>query len=373
MSNKKNQHFVPKLHLRNFSFEKNNKQIGVYNIHTGFFIQKAKLKFQASKPFFYGKDLDIENFLQIVESDSSTLIHQIIKDNIIPKFSSEEHGKILIYIILLLLRNPILIENIASYEKGMNNVIEKKFPKAKHIGGANSLRDNLPNVFALSLIKRACLYTRDLHFKIIINKSDIKFLTSDNPVIKYNQLLEKQNWINGGTTAFASLGLQYYIALNPETLIMFYDPATYKVGNKMEKTIEVTNNTDIMQLNLLHFLNCNSNVFFNELFTEKIINDYFNRSKKFKKANRVKITEYIDQTNSNHSLISTETSSCEIKLNLSFIKLTKIAKKYKFDKRTIQLRKHFLELDNLKKIDSKDNYQINTVTKTFRKSYNKPK
>ncbi|MDA3844285.1 MAG: DUF4238 domain-containing protein, partial [Candidatus Kapabacteria bacterium] len=57
---KKNQHYIPKFYLRNFSYQRNNKQIGVYTLKNNLFIQTGKLKKQASKNFFYGSDGEVE-------------------------------------------------------------------------------------------------------------------------------------------------------------------------------------------------------------------------------------------------------------------------------------------------------------------------
>ena len=39
VTDKKNQHYVPKFYLRNFSFEDNKKQIGLFNLENEFYSQ----------------------------------------------------------------------------------------------------------------------------------------------------------------------------------------------------------------------------------------------------------------------------------------------------------------------------------------------
>jgi len=72
-TDKKNQHYVPKFYLRNFSFQNNKKQIGVFNIENEFYFLKAKLKTQGSKNFFYGSDGVIEDSLSLIEGELSIL------------------------------------------------------------------------------------------------------------------------------------------------------------------------------------------------------------------------------------------------------------------------------------------------------------
>lgn len=51
-TDKKNQHYIPKFYLRNFSYDGNKNQIGVFNIFNNIYVQQAKLKTQGSKNFF---------------------------------------------------------------------------------------------------------------------------------------------------------------------------------------------------------------------------------------------------------------------------------------------------------------------------------
>ena len=45
---KKNQHYIPKFYLRNFSYQNFGKQIGVYNLENKLYIPKAALKNQVT-------------------------------------------------------------------------------------------------------------------------------------------------------------------------------------------------------------------------------------------------------------------------------------------------------------------------------------
>ena len=82
MTEKKNQHYLPKFYLRNFSYYNNEKQIGLYNIFNSFFIHQAKLKTQGSKNFYYGKDGIIENFLSEHEGRFAKIVKEIIDRSI---------------------------------------------------------------------------------------------------------------------------------------------------------------------------------------------------------------------------------------------------------------------------------------------------
>ena len=96
------------------------------------------------------------------------------------------------------------------------------------------------------------LMLRDLDVKILINKSNIPFITSDNPIVKYNQFLEERKW-NGSKTGFGLVGLQIFVPLNQYITLIFYDSSIYKIGNRKQIKIEINRNDEIQQLNLLQY------------------------------------------------------------------------------------------------------------------------
>lgn len=75
MSNKKNQHFVPKVYLKQFSSD--GKSIELCIKETLEFRSQAPIKNQSSCNFFYGEDLEIENFLCSMESDLGIILRKL--------------------------------------------------------------------------------------------------------------------------------------------------------------------------------------------------------------------------------------------------------------------------------------------------------
>lgn len=63
MSNQKNQHFVPKVYLKQFSAD--GKSIELCIKKSLEFIPKAAIKNQSSSNYFYGKDLKLPLSMQI--------------------------------------------------------------------------------------------------------------------------------------------------------------------------------------------------------------------------------------------------------------------------------------------------------------------
>jgi hypothetical protein len=75
MPNNKNQHYVPQLHLKNFSEDR--KSIGVYHIPSNRFVRSSPIRHEASEDYFYGKDSSIDERLKKIENAAGKLIKEI--------------------------------------------------------------------------------------------------------------------------------------------------------------------------------------------------------------------------------------------------------------------------------------------------------
>jgi hypothetical protein len=345
-TDKKNQHYIPKFYLKNFSYQNNKKQIGIFNLKSSFFYQRSKLKSQGSKNFFYGYDGVIEDWLSEIEGHLATFIRDINESLKPPKKHSEKHIELLAFINLTYLRNPVQIENIkASREQVKKRLLEldptvdvnKFIPEVSHESAIDT---------ALSGVKDAIENTSDLAFKLLINKTSIPFISSDFPIVKYNQFLEERKWQHG-KTGLGLMGLQIFVPINPELIIILYDSETYKVGTKKSDTLEITSRKDVDQFNSLQILNCIETVFFNEQINEHYIRGLYDKCKGLPRPNQSKsqVSFIADKEGDSsklkkENLIIVGTTDCEIKLNVNGIKQLSSARNRKLDNRVAQMRKH---------------------------------
>lgn len=349
VTDKKNQHYIPKFYLRNFSYQSNKKQIGVFNLHKQFFYQTGKLKTQGSKNFYYGMDGKIEDELSNIETTLAITIKKIIDTQQLPKRETIDYINILIFIILTDLRNPVRVEGgknmiVALREKILsldpNADLEKLFPLPSH-------EENIQLI--LSLVPELIMMIIDLDYKLIINNTVIPFITSDFPIVKYNQFLERKNWF-GTKSGYGNVGLQIFFAINHSTALIFFDSAIYKVGNKKDKVVKLNFEKDINQFNLLQFLNCFETIFFDEKVKKDYLHNLFEKSKKYKKANKTtsKLSYIIEEKNGiedvgmlqKENLIILGSTDCEVNLDISFIKIHSKGKSFKLNNTVAQLRKH---------------------------------
>jgi len=329
MTEKKNQHYIPKFYLRNFSYHANEKQIGLYNIFNSIFIRQAKLKTQGSKNFFYSKDGQVEDYLSVLEGNFAKIVKNIISNQRLPKKLSDEHFELLSFIIFTDLRNPVRIESMkgmfSDMEKRLieldeNVNVEKFVPKMSH-------KDTIEMSF--SMIPDLILNIADLDYKLLINETKTPFISSDFPVVKYNQYLELKEW-QQSKTGFATVGLQIFIPLNHKLVILIFDSSIYKVGNRKQKCVPINQITSVNEINKLQFINCFETIYFDEKISEDYIRNLHEASKKFKRANQSKSElsyiiregeDYKELISRKQNLMILNSSDCETNLKVEVIKI----------------------------------------------------
>lgn len=346
-SAKKKQHYLPQFYLRSFSNQSNKKQLGIYIPETNFYHASTKLKTQAYEKFYYGKDGEIENRLADIENDLSKVFNAIIQKEILPIEKSVGHTLIMLFMILTQLRNPKSIDRL----KHMNTELEKRLIEIDPSANINKLVPKISHdevvELSLGILENGVSVTADLGYKLIINKTKIPFLTSDNPIAKYNQFLIKKKW-PFSKTGFATVGLQVFIPLSPNHMLIFYDKSIYKIGYRKRSTFLLTNIKDVNELNTLQFVNCYSTIYFNEMVTENYLNKLNVQSCKFKKSKLInsessnlinKDSEISPDQNTKKNLIIFSTQEYNTNLSLSFLKFHSGSKKITLDQKVIQMRK----------------------------------
>lgn len=178
----------------------------------------------------------------------------------------------------------------------------------------------------------------DLEFKILLNKTKNPFITSDFPVVRYNQLMESFDWNFSSYTGNGWIGMQMYIPLNENYTIVFYDNTTYRVGNKKEKFVEI-NDSDVEHLNLLQVINCNQNLYFNEKTNKNYIEKLISKREKIDYNHKGILKEYEDANNPNGIIVGITKPNIKSKLKISKIKIHSGAQNFKLTNEAVQFRK----------------------------------
>jgi len=318
------QHFVPQFFQRFFSFENNGKTIGMFETTRNVFKSHVKISSHLGRKHFYGRDGQLEEWLAKLESHSAPIFREMWEGEKLPIPQSPNHSKMLHFLIILDLRNPIHFKILKNFEQRLPNTKSKISEGNVSTDMIPGLQEQQSDKGKLNSLKSAELLVPDLlnlKYKLIKNKTSNPFIISDNPLVMYNQFLEKRNWKFGSQRDFGLKGLQLFLPLNDSYMLAVYDSDIYKLGNKKEHIVLIDDKKSIDQLNLLQFLNSESTVNFNHKASEHYIRTLQEKSKKYKKANddfinvhEIKVPKGID--NLTAQMIEMGVSDLNIRLSL---------------------------------------------------------
>lgn len=269
-------HYVPQFYLRNFSADKKN--VGLYVIKHKKYVQKVSIRRTACKDYLYGEDGKIEDMFMHIERQAARIIRGICESQSIPNKNSEDYHTLLIFILLCEARN---IKAADSFNN-LINVQMKTILKMKMDHGQlpdispEFLEDakisaDIPNLLSIQTTANIYPILLDLKTCLIVNKTDRNFLTSDNPLVRYNLMYIKRGYRLRGY-GFGNMGIQLFFPITPRLCICVFDDILYKLEGIVEKdNIIITKGKYVDELNKLFYLNSYESIFFNDKSSESYI------------------------------------------------------------------------------------------------------
>lgn len=339
MASRKSHHYIPQFYLRNFSISAERKEIGLDNYRNNLFINKASIKNHACEKWLYGDD-QIEAAFSRLEHVAAIVL-KIMLELGAPPPENTPHFKILKEFILYQLTRTVKAQRQTT--KSFSASVMEVFKLTSHYKDEyKDIEFNVDQPMLLSLYAsaQAMPLFEYLSCKIIVNGTNVPFVTSDHPAIKYNQFLESKN-LTRGTTGLATKGLQIFFPLNPFLMLVFYDANVYKLKARRDTTLLTTDTRDIWQLNALQYIHSESQLFFGPGVSKDYLEGLVTNFEKIKMGSgpTSQTMEVSGSTNENRDYHVFNTVNVpQIKLDLSFITLTKKAKQFKLDNRLVYLR-----------------------------------
>lgn len=257
----KNQHYVPQFYQRFFSSD--GKVTGAYVLEHKKIVAAAPIKNQASGDYFYSPNMKIEEALTSLEGLASTAINKLIV-NPKEKLADEDAMALYVFAMIQFGRTKAFADKMANHADVSGTTMLKQYVQAmRKTAKASEVKDitdeilegvsiklDEPGLHSLGIISQMMDVLADLqpYAKILINKTKKPFVTSDNPACLYDQHFER---IGGLDYAMGSCGIQLYLPLTPNMAILYYDSECYKVGEKKKRYVEISQESDVMELNKL--------------------------------------------------------------------------------------------------------------------------
>lgn len=262
MAVKRKQHYVPRFYLKLFSWG-NKKAINIYNIRSQKIILGGSLKNQCCEPYFYGEDLDVENAFGDIEGRASRIINQIIHRKSAPERNTQEYLTILTYVLFQLARTKYTAEEGDEMTDTLVKFpMEKEGTLTREELDKVGIKSDNPTARPLAAMAKSIPLATDLICKVLVNKTSLNFITSDNPVVLYNRACEQSKVFTH--TGLRSKGLKIIFPISPNHIFLFYDDRIYKVGARKQRFAYVNVDNDVQQFNDLQWLNAHENIYFSD-------------------------------------------------------------------------------------------------------------
>ncbi|QIM50232.1 DUF4238 domain-containing protein [Pusillimonas sp. DMV24BSW_D] len=251
MATNKNQHFVPRCHLRPFTLGAAGLAISLINLDRKVLIPNAPVKSQCSKDYFYGSDEKLESAIQLIESGYGRALKDLVSNS---RFLSEANKTVF--------SKFWLFQHLRTEAAAIRAV--------QLMESTRKLVDLSPTEFSLSIKEAVQIACRgfvgtmheldDLKFCVIKNSTGVPFITSDNPAVLTNKWRLDQDKSPGLSFGVGSAGVLVILPLTPKLLLLGYDGDVYSVPNE-RGVIKLKNPRDAIALNRHQFLQCTANVY----------------------------------------------------------------------------------------------------------------
>jgi hypothetical protein len=253
----KSQHYVPRSYLRSFSIDREGKAISLFNLTRNASITLASLKDQCASNYTYGRDLKLEKLLQNFEGKFSSTLKKIEHN---PSNASANDLNILRDIAYLQhARTEIAMRHAREFYEATYNMIHEPLSlKAENLHMSN--QEIMHQSIKMFVDARKII--ADLKVCLIVNYTQYKFVTSDNPAIFTNKLHAQK--LRTNRHGIGSSGAMLIFPLSPELLLMCYDGDVYTIKRKEGNVVYIKKYQDICSLNQLQYIFCDKNIYFSQ-------------------------------------------------------------------------------------------------------------
>ena len=288
MADNKNQHYVPRVHLRPFSLNGEGNAINLCNLDRLQAIPHAPVKHQCSGDYFYGKDEKLETAINTIENPYGDVVRHLLADGAI---GAPVDAVLRRFVYLQFLRTDAAARKASEMTLALSDVPGSDLPRPAFREGVKAAAQAMMRQYAKSM-----RVVDDLKLRIVRNRTDKPFVTSDNPAILTSRLHLQR--IRRGTRSFSasSAGAIFVLPLSPTLLAILFDGDVYSADHR-SRWIDVDRKSDVEALNEQQFLNCMANIYFHEWEGREPIIDAARKASPRRPATRHTITHAVlDET-----------------------------------------------------------------------------
>lgn len=314
-STPKRHHYVPQFYLRNFS--KDGRRINLFN-----FRKKqpylGPLRGQCAVKRFYS--LEKEGEFAKLEGTMAQTLRFLLDD---PSYldAPDLRDTLLGFIVFQSLRTPGALRTPAALEAQVKAVAAEYGVDDEEVHAELGLAGLAPGEEMLFCGENAWASAKDLEMCLVENTSNQELITSDDPVVRYNQYCRgSANAENG----WSMVGLQVFFPLSPRYLLLLYDPQIYRIRRprQLSSVVRTSQPRDVAELNALQILHARDNVYY--LGEQGSTNIEFQCRRRAKSRSRTMVVEeHMLNAQGTKRLVTNYFAPLRHELSLSFLNVKK--------------------------------------------------
>ena len=276
----------------------------------------------------YGKDGQHEHQLSQLEGGLAQLLRWILESEQLPYPFSQNHENLCILTLLQYARTAYSADALDDLADGFWRQILAKDPRVQpEMLEKVRITNTDPANLAVSIMLRNYHLIMDMKFRLLTAHPASEFITSDNPVVFYNQLLEFERF--GASTGLVNKGLQIFFPLSPRHALVFYDSGVYRVTPSASVLVPIPTLSDMEEINALQVVAALENVYFAS--AKANVFKVVERGRQFRRTQKTRMIVMPERKTPTgfSQLISGGREDVRTNLSLTFMRLLKPAKRWR--------------------------------------------
>lgn len=268
MATNKNQHYVPKCHLKPFTLGGEGRAITLYNLDARRLIENAPVKNQCSRDNFYGKDQQLEAEIQALERAYSEVRNAVLAPRCV--LSDEHRAALRRFWLMQHLRTEAASRRIFDMATNAQEFFDTDF--------RIQMREAVQ--LAMATYRKSPGTVDDMKICLLRNRTDVPFVTSDDPAILANRLHAQHAGVHDRTHSLVSAGALLLLPLSADVMCLGYDGNVYSIPHT-RGSVDLRDDGDVDAFNQHQIINATANLYLRDIADEAYVarrtNDLWNR------------------------------------------------------------------------------------------------
>jgi hypothetical protein len=249
----KSHHYTPKFLLKNFSDDPAKRSIRLFRVSARCHVDRASIRNQCARDYFYGTNGEVEGALGEIEGRTAEVIREVRASGTLPDHDSDDYGLLLTFIAYQWTRTPVATDRENAFHTALAREVARLNPTLRADADIDELMVRSAHPVS-SIFYDAGQHVQilgDLNAKLLRNATNVEYLIGDAPVVFHNQWCRRAPSFGG--LGYASAGLQIFLPIGPEDLLVLYDRDVYEVGDSAKDVATIVDPAEVRAFNALQF------------------------------------------------------------------------------------------------------------------------